>query len=420
ADVRAFLVEAGLTAVLLGAWIWSIFAGLAGPLAKRAADLADRIAEAAVGEGDLSVRASVTRDDELSAIAAAFNLFLDRFTGLTARVHALSAEARGGSESLAASSQAAGEAVQGLDQAVAAVRGAVERQSDTVGSTEGEIQRLVESIDQVADRVSEQSGFVEQSSAAVSEMAANIASVSRIASAADGLSRKLREASDEGGQALRDSLSAIAEIEAASTSVREIVGVISKIAAQTNLLAMNAAIEAAHAGEAGRGFAVVADEVRSLAESAAHSAKEIEGLIRGMAGKIDRGAGLADRAGQSFTRISEGVAQTGELVQTISASMSEQQLGAEEILQSSNSLTESTRVIKDLTQEQRRKSAQMSEAMLRIVAASNEIFEAVQDETGSTQALARIVAMVGEEAQLNRGRARGLEEAVARFKTGEH
>jgi methyl-accepting chemotaxis protein len=259
---------------------------------------------------------------------------------------------------------------------------------------------------------------MDQSSAAVSEMAANIASVSRTAEKADEIATALQRASEDGGGALKASIASIAEIAEASRSVRDIIGVISKISAQTNLLAMNAAIEAAHAGDAGRGFAVVADEVRSLAESSAKSAKEIELLIRGMTEKTDRGAGLADSAGKAFDRIREGVAQTSELVRTIAASMGEQREGAEEILRSSQSLADATRLIEGLAEGQKAQSKGMEESMLRIVSASNEIFEAVQEETGATQALGRIVALVGEEASLNSERVLGLEEAVSKFKTG--
>ncbi len=387
-------------------------------LAARASDVDHLVRLVAVGEGDLSTRVPIVREDEVSGIASGFNLFLERLTGLTSRVRELSFSVGEGANKLSGSADHAKEAVSGLEVSVEAVRDAVQRQTETVSSAEGEISSLFESIGKVAAKVDEQSGFMDQSSAAVSEMAANIASVSRTAQKADELATALQKASEEGGEALRASIGSIGEIAEASRAVREIIGVISKIAAQTNLLAMNAAIEAAHAGDAGRGFAVVADEVRSLAESSAKSAKEIEQHVRGMTEKTDRGSGLSDRAGKAFDRISEGVAQTSELVRTIAASMGEQREGAEDILRNSQSLSDATRLIEGLAGEQKIKSKEMEESMMRIVAASNEIFEAVQEETGATQSLGRIVAMVGEEAGRNRERVLGLEEAVSRFKTG--
>ena len=412
---QSFLLQTLALAILSWFWITSIFHIIGKTFGARASAMAGLIRAVAEGDGDLSARVPIDRDDEIGAIASLFNLFLDHLSGLTGRVRELSSSVQEGADRLRESSEQAKESVAGLEGSVASVSDAVQRQSETVGSTEGEISALLESIGKVASKVEEQSGFMDQSSAAVSEMAANIAAVSRTAGKADELASALQKASEEGGEAIKASASSIGEIAEASRSVRDIIGVISKIAAQTNLLAMNAAIEAAHAGEAGRGFAVVADEVRSLAESSAKSAKEIELLIKGMTEKTERGATLSDSAGKAFDRIREGVAQTSELVRTIAASMSEQKEGAEDILRSSQSLADATRLIEGLAENQKEQSKKMEESMLRIVSASNDIFEAVQEETGSTQALGRVVAVVGEEAELNKERVIGLEEAISRF-----
>ena len=413
-----FLVQIIVLAAIIALWAISLFSTIGSSLARRASDVADQVRRVAEGEGDLSTRVAIVHNDEVSATAAAFNLFLERLTGLVSSVRELSTSIEGGAGKLGETAEEARVAVSGLALSVESVRDAVQRQSDTVSSTEGEISSLLDSIGRVAAKIDEQSGFMDQSSAAVSEMAANIASVSRTAEKADEIATALQKASEEGGDALRASIASIAEIDEASRSARDIIGAISKISAQTNLLAMNAAIEAAHAGDAGRGFAVVADEVRSLAENSAKSAKEIELLIRGMIDKTTRGSSLADSAGKAFDRIREGVAQTSELVRTIAASMGEQREGAEEILKSSQALADATRLIESLTAGQKAQSKEMEQSMLRIVSASNEIFEAVQEETGATQSLGRIVAMVSDEAGRNSERVLGLEEAVSKFKTG--
>lgn len=413
-DMGAYFAKAGslLAFVLLAS------ASLQFLFARSTKRRLDRI-RALVGEISTSEgagrRIPIVSDDEVAEVTAALNELLDSIDSLLARVSGLSGKVLDSAGSLASSASSAGDAVGGLESSLARVSDAVGRQSGIVNSTKGVIARMLASIDTVAAKVADQASFVEQSSAAVSEMAANIASVSRTAGRAAELSGRLGAASSEGDTALRAALASIREIEEASQSVKEMLGSISKVAAQTNLLAMNAAIEAAHAGSAGAGFAVVADEVRSLAEASAKSSREIVALISGMGQKIEKGAALADRAGEAFARINVGVAETGELVQTIAASMGEQSEGAKEILASVSHLTEATHVIKELTVEQKAESRSMEEAMTSIVAVSGEISGAVQDETGSTRSLGSVVALVSEEAGRNRTHVSGLEEALAAF-----
>lgn len=416
----------GAWAVWIGAWIlillvWTLRLGflLSRNLTSDIRGVTDRILNVAEGSGELSRMIHIRRADELGLMSAAFNRFLRGLGGLTGKSRSAASAVRSSADALAVSADAAASAVSDLESSLENMREAVENQNSEIGDTEGTIARMIESIDEVTGQVGTQAGYVEQSSAAVAEMAANIGSVSAVADRADGVARKLKEAAEEGGSALSDSMKAIDEINESARAVREIVAVISKISARTNLLAMNAAIEAAHAGEAGKGFAVVAAEVRSLAENAADSAKNITALMKEMNGKVERGSALAGRAGEAFQSIRQGVDQTTELVLTISASMSEQKSGAEEILASVNSLIEATAAIRDLTIEQREKSKGMEQAMLRIVDSSNHIFEAVQEETGSTQALSRVVRAVREEVKNNRGYVEELDAAVSKFKVGE-
>ena len=156
--------------------------------------------------------------------------------------------------------------------------------------------------------------------------------------------------------------------------------------------------------------------MRTLAESSSRSAREIVSLIKDMTGRITSGVSLADKAGASFDRINQGVFETTELVRIIAASMSEQKLGADEILNSVGSLTDATQAIQDQSGTQREKAGQMRQAMAAIVQASRQIVEVIQVEAESTARLSAVIGAVNEQAGYNVAGTADLLAAVANFK----
>lgn len=409
-----FIRELLIVWTFIGLWTFSILRTVARSITLRVGAVDVRIRELTEG-GDLTRRVELSLFDEIGVLGDGINRFIDALVSLLSSVRGASGSVAAAAGSLAAGAESAESAIGNLKDSAARVREAATKQTEAGSSAGEEITGVAEAARVVADQVADQAGFVEESSASITEMAANIASVTRLTVKADELSAALKSASAEGEAAIRDTTTAIHAVEEASASVTQIVKVIQKISAQTNLLAMNAAIEAAHAGEAGAGFAVVADEVRTLAESSAKSAKEIEALVKDMAAKISGGVRLSDTAADAFHRIATGVTDNDELVRTIAASMEEQQVGANEILTSINSLVEATTRIKDLSQEQKERSARMREAVEGITSSSSLIEEALQDEAGATQSLERVIELIRTETERNRASVEALKTTVARF-----
>ncbi|MCM8813415.1 MAG: Cache 3/Cache 2 fusion domain-containing protein [Candidatus Omnitrophica bacterium] len=193
----------------------------------------------------------------------------------------------------------------------------------------------------IAESTRKISDGAQQQSASFEELSGSVQSNANNASQVNDITQHTATAADETGRYMESTLDAIRSIETGSKQIATAVEIITDIADQTNLLALNAAIEAARAGEHGKGFAVVADEVRKLAERSANSAKEIVDLIRASSRQVETGVSLSQKAGENIKKIVDEINMVARQIQMISQSTQEQAASMEE----NTSITESNAAV---------------------------------------------------------------------------
>ena len=224
-------------------------------------------------------------------------------------------------------------------------------QTNSVSQSAQSISKILDMIHQMEELVQTQAKAVQGASTAVEEMVGNINEVDKSVDKMAHSFGVLDETAQNGVQTQNELQQQIIEIENQSKLLSEANKVIANIAGQTNLLAMNAAIEAAHAGDAGQGFAVVADEIRKLSETSSAQSKTIGAQLKSIQNAINLVVQATQHGVQDYANLSKEIRETDTLVQQIKAAMTEQQQGSTQILDALGEMNESTQQVQNASEE---------------------------------------------------------------------
>jgi methyl-accepting chemotaxis protein len=267
-------------------------------------------------------------------------------------------EIKDGQNDLSAVGNRLEENASGMADSITQISGAAENvlvktqsQMENVKTSSQAIHRISNHIRGPEESVAVQTTSMNQASAAVEEMVGNISSIGSVTEKMASQFKTVEVAAEEGGRIQQESGNRVREIVEQSQALQEANKIIAAISAQTNLLAMNAAIEAAHAGEAGRGFSVVADEIRKLAENSSAESKKIGAELKQISEYIDLIVKDAESSRVAFTEVSNRVSETEKLVLEVDNAIREQKTGAGQVIESLRIMNEITAKVSGGSQE---------------------------------------------------------------------
>jgi TRAP-type transport system periplasmic protein len=309
--------------------------------------------------------------------------------------------------------------VKGIAVGAKTVNDQVIDQSAGIEETAVTIKRILENLVRQDSSIESQATSVGQTAAAVEQMIANTQTISRNTTQMDGSFTELQSALRNGNEKLAAMIQRTAEIFRQSDSLQEANEVIASIASQTNLLAMNAAIEAAHAGDSGRGFAVVSQEIRKLAESAAEQSKQIAATIKtirlGIAG-LDGDSAQTDKA---FAMVRERISGLVALETQIKRAMDEQGEGSRSIMESTGRLREITGDVRRGSEEMVAGGQAIESEMSRLIEGNSRVAETVKAIIKDTAHLEIAVETVKAMSRRDKELSDALYAGVLSYKTGE-
>jgi len=393
-----------------------VFFIVLGYMMKPIITVTDTLKDISQGEGDLTRTIPERGNDEISAMSRYFNLTLAKIKKLIVSIKEQTSVLSDTGNELASNMTETAAAMNEITANIENIKDQVINQNTSVSETNNDMEQITTNIDRLNEYVEKQSANVAQSSSAIEEMLANINSVTQTLVKNGESVNELTTASELGRECLQEAAANIQEIARESEGLLKINKVMKNIASQTNLLSMNAAIEAAHAGPAGKGFAVVAEEIRKLAESSNEQSKIISITLEKIKRSIDKVSESTVKTLARFEVIDTDVKTVSEQEEVIRSAMEEQNEGSKNILEAVGHLNEITGQVKEETVRMIMNSHEVINESKNLDQVTHEITGGVNEMATGAQQVNTAVNRINEISAKNRENIGQLVREVSMFK----
>ena len=411
ADTMVIMIVMAIVGVILGL---AVALGISGMVTKPVGLLTAALGR--VANGDLTRRLPEGGTDEMGQASRSFNQSMGEFSEMIASIKNKTGELSEIGTNLASNMTETAAAMNQITANIQSVKGRVLNQSASVTETNATMEQVTNNINKLSGQVDRQTGAVSQASSGIEEMIANIQSVTATLVRNAENVRELRESSETGKASLQEVAADIQGIARESVGLMEINAVMENIASQTNLLSMNAAIEAAHAGDAGRGFAVVADEIRKLAESSSEQSKTIGNVLKKMKDSMDKITHSTDNVLNKFETIDQGVKTVAEQEDAIRRAMEEQSQGSKQVLDASTQVGEVTRQVSGSSVEMLEGSKEVIQESKNLERVTQEITNGINEMAAGAEQVNKAVNAVNDLTGRTRDNISSLVQSVSGFK----
>jgi len=367
--------------------------------------------------GDLTVHFKESGKDELSQLSKNMNIFQGEISSSFTQLKEISKESLQIQKHLDSDVRDAENDTMSIENQSSQIVNQMDDLNNSINTSSISMGTLNDSVNSLNNQVIEQRAMVEESTASVTEMIASIDNVSMITGKKTDVINDLVQLTKEGEEKMEANTQAIAKINLSIDMISGIADIINEIADQTNLLAMNAAIEAAHAGDAGKGFSVVSDEIRKLAEAASENSRMISSSLQDVISNISSASGSSHESSKMFSTISSEIILFSESLSEISQTMNELKSGGTQILEAMGSLTEISQTIKESSGHILTTSGSQESLLNQLTEASRKVSQNVTDIQGGIKNINSILGNVLKLSETIGSSAQNIDDSIEQYKT---
>ncbi|MDC7125083.1 MAG: cache domain-containing protein [Spirochaetales bacterium] len=367
--------------------------------------------------GDISNRVSIKRKDEIASIYKSLNTMFDNFTDFLDNVNSRILEVNSSGEAMDQSIADVSTAVVQIESNINMIKKQILEQTSSTNQTAASVEELARNIETLNTGIVDQSASITQSSAAIEEMAANIDSISKTIESGTKNVSKMTTASEQGQSSIEAVGEVIQKIVSESEELMQANELIANLSSQTNLLSMNAAIEAAHAGDAGKGFAVVSDEIRKLAEESGSQSKVVNTNLSNIKQSIDSLIVAAKQNSDGFNAMDSSIKDVSEIFTTVNESMNELNIGSKQVLEGLNNMQRISSEVTSGAEEMKAGNGQIVSAVSHLQDVSRITQEAIEEITIGMNEITKSITEEESLSKDNVDKIAKITEEASKFKT---